>query len=169
MPFPFCMLVAQSCPTVCNPMDCSPPDFSVHGILQARILGRVAIPFSRESFWPRDWTRVSCIAGDSDALPSEPPGKPLFHFNYALISHCGCIFCSLSATARLAWLYFSFTVSGIDYLFFTVDLSNISVRFFFFLLNQELSPFQLKEALYDFFLWHIRITSIHSFALQGHY
>ena len=36
---------------------------SVHGILQARILEWVAIPFSRGSSWPRDWTRVSCIAG----------------------------------------------------------------------------------------------------------
>ena len=42
-------------------MDCSPPGSSVHGILQARILEWVAIPFSRESSWSRDWTWVSCI------------------------------------------------------------------------------------------------------------
>ena len=47
----------------CDPMDCSLPGFSVHGILQARILGWVAISFSRGSSWPRDWTLVSCIAG----------------------------------------------------------------------------------------------------------
>ena len=41
--------VAQSCPTLCDPMDCSPPGSSVHGILQARILEWVAISFSRES------------------------------------------------------------------------------------------------------------------------
>ena len=58
-----CVLVAQSCPILCDPMDCSPPDFSVHGILQARILEWVAIPFSRGSSQPRDRTRVSCIAG----------------------------------------------------------------------------------------------------------
>ena len=46
-----------------DPMDCSPPVSSVHGILQARILEWVAIPFSRWSFWPRDRTRVSCITG----------------------------------------------------------------------------------------------------------
>ena len=57
------VLVAQSCLTFCDPVDCSPPGFSVHGILQARILKWVAIPFSRGSSWPRDWTRVSCIAG----------------------------------------------------------------------------------------------------------
>ena len=44
-------------------MDCSPPGSSVYGILQARILEWVAIPFSRGSYWPRDRTQVSCIAG----------------------------------------------------------------------------------------------------------
>ena len=57
------MLLAQSCLILCNPMDCSPPGSSVHGILQARILEWVAIPFSRGSSQPRDWTWVSCIAG----------------------------------------------------------------------------------------------------------
>ena len=47
----------------CVPMDCSPPGSSVHGILQAKILEWVAIPFSRESSQPRDRTQVSCIAG----------------------------------------------------------------------------------------------------------
>ena len=48
------MLVTQSCLTLCNPMDCSPPGSSVHGILQARIPELVAIPFSRESSQPSD-------------------------------------------------------------------------------------------------------------------
>ena len=55
--------VTQSCPTPCNPMDCSPPGFSDHGILQARVLEWVAIPFSRGYSWPRDRTWVSSIAG----------------------------------------------------------------------------------------------------------
>ena len=46
----------------CDPMVCSPPGSSVHGILQARILEWVAIPFSRGSSWPRGQTQVSCIA-----------------------------------------------------------------------------------------------------------
>ena len=50
--------VAQSCPTLCNPMD-----YTVHGILQARILEWVAFPLSRESSQPRDRAQVSCIAG----------------------------------------------------------------------------------------------------------
>ena len=57
------VFVAQSCPTLCNPMDCNPPGSSVHGILQARILEWVAIPFSRGFSWPRDQTPVSSIAG----------------------------------------------------------------------------------------------------------
>ena len=50
--------VAQLCPTLCDPMDCSLPD-SVRGILQARILGWVTISSSRGSSQPRDWTRFS--------------------------------------------------------------------------------------------------------------
>ena len=56
------MLVTQSCPTLCNSMDCTPLGSSVHGISQARILRWVAIPFSRGSSWLRDRTQVSCIA-----------------------------------------------------------------------------------------------------------
>ena len=55
--------VTQSCPTLWESMDCSPPGSSVHGIFQVRILEWVAISFSRGSSQPRDWTWVSCIAG----------------------------------------------------------------------------------------------------------
>ena len=55
--------VAQSCPTLCDPIDCSLPHSFVHGIFQARVLERVAISFSRGSSWPRDRIQVSCIAG----------------------------------------------------------------------------------------------------------
>ena len=57
------VLVTYSCPTLCNTMDSSPPSSSVHGILQARIMEWLAIPFSRGSSQPRDWTQVSCITG----------------------------------------------------------------------------------------------------------
>ena len=59
----------QSCPTLCDPMD-----YTVHGILQARIMEWVAFPFSKGSSKPRDRTQVSCIA--EDPLPAEPQGKP---------------------------------------------------------------------------------------------
>jgi len=64
---------AQSCPTLCDPMDCSLPVSSVHEIFQARVLEWVAIPFSRGSSWPRDGT------SPADSLPffSEPPEKPI--------------------------------------------------------------------------------------------
>ena len=61
--------VAQSCPTLCNPMD-----YTVHGILQARILEWVAFPFSRGSSQPRDQTGSPAVQADS--LPVEPQGKP---------------------------------------------------------------------------------------------
>ena len=72
-----CMLkseseVAQSCPTLCDPINWSLPRSSVHGIFQARVLEWVAIYFSRGYSQPRDWTWVSRIVG---TLPSEPPGK----------------------------------------------------------------------------------------------
>ena len=51
------------CLTLCDPMDCSLPGSSVHGILQAKILEWGAVPFSRGSSQPRNQTRVSCIAG----------------------------------------------------------------------------------------------------------
>ena len=53
--------VVQSCPTLCNPMDYSLLGSSVHGILQAKILEWVGIPFSRGSSQSRDWTWVTCI------------------------------------------------------------------------------------------------------------
>ena len=57
------VLATQSCLTLCNPMDSRPPGSSVHGILQARILEYIVIPFSRESSCARDQTWVFCIAG----------------------------------------------------------------------------------------------------------
>ena len=57
------MSVAQLCLTLCDPVDCSPPGPSVHGILQARILEWVALSSSRGSSWPRNPTQVSHIAG----------------------------------------------------------------------------------------------------------
>ena len=67
-------LAAQSCPTLCDPTDCSIPGSSVHRILQVRILEWVAIPFSGSS-QPRDQTPSPALQADS--LPSEPPGKPI--------------------------------------------------------------------------------------------
>ena len=66
--------VAQSCLTLCDPMDCSLPGSSVHGIFQARVLKWVAISFSRDL--PNPGIEPGSPALQVDALPSEPPGKP---------------------------------------------------------------------------------------------
>ena len=65
------VLVAQSCLTLSNPMDCSPPGSSAHGLLQARILEWVAIPFSMGSSLPRIEPRSPALQADS--LWSEAP------------------------------------------------------------------------------------------------
>ena len=74
----FCIIlkycVSQWCLALCNPMVWSLPGSSVCGILQARTLEWVAIPFSRGSSQPRDQTRSPALQADSS--PSEPPGKP---------------------------------------------------------------------------------------------
>ena len=83
--FPICslpamhmyLLVAQSCLTLCDSMDCSPLVFSVHGILHARLLVWVAIPFSRGSSWPRDQSWISHIAGRFFTVWAT--GKPCIH------------------------------------------------------------------------------------------
>ena len=66
----------QSCPTLCDPMDCSPSGFSVHGILQARILEWGAMASSRGSSWPRDWTCVSCDSRISGGFFTTAKGRP---------------------------------------------------------------------------------------------
>ena len=93
---------------LCNPMDCSPPGSSVHGIFQARILEWVVIPFSRGSSWPRDWTHVSwvsCIAGGF--FTTEPLGKSFscayWPFIYLIWSNV----CSESLP-KFSLIYFSF-------------------------------------------------------------
>ena len=71
--------VTQSCPTLCNPTDCSLSGFSVHGIFQARVLEWVAISIPRGSSRPRNWTQVSCIAGRYFNLWVTRDSLPLNH------------------------------------------------------------------------------------------
>ena len=71
--------VPQSCPTLCYPMDCSPQSSSVHGILQARILERIAIFFFQGSSWTQELKSPALLA---DSLLSEPEGStPWILFN----------------------------------------------------------------------------------------
>ena len=86
------VLVAQSCPTLCDPMNYSPLGSSVHGILQARVLEWVAIPFSRGSSQLRDQTQFSCTGRQilyrvSQGLikPWNSPGKNTGMGNHSLL------------------------------------------------------------------------------------
>ena len=67
------LLVAQSCPTLCDSMNCSLPGSSVHGIFQARILERVLFPSPGDL--PDPWNEPGSPALQADSLPSEPPGN----------------------------------------------------------------------------------------------
>ena len=69
------MKVTQSCLTLCQPTDCSLPGSSVHGILQARILEQVAVPFSRGLFSIQG-SNPGLLHRQADSLPSEPSGSP---------------------------------------------------------------------------------------------
>ena len=78
------VLVAQSCPTLCNPMDCSLPGSSVCGILQARILEEVAMPLSRDLLDPGIQLRSPALQVDS--LPTEPPESPGESFQFSSVA-----------------------------------------------------------------------------------
>ena len=82
--------VAQSCPTLCDPMDYSLPGFSVHGIFQARVLEWGAISFSRGSSRPRDWTQVSCIVGRR-FYPLSHQGSRAGIFTQSQEALCTCV------------------------------------------------------------------------------
>ena len=104
--------VAQSCPTLCDPMDCSLPGSSIHGILQARILEWVAISFSRGSSQPRDQTRVSLIAGRRFNLwaTREAPSPEVCSNSCPLVQWC---YLTISSSAALfSFCLQSFPTSG---------------------------------------------------------
>ena len=70
----------QSCLTLCDPIDGSPPGFSVHGIFQARILEWGTIPvLGKKVFFPKPGIEPRSPTLQADSLPAEPPGKLLIH------------------------------------------------------------------------------------------
>ena len=77
--------VAQSCVTLCDPVDCSLPSSPIHGILQARILEWVAISFSRGSSLPRDRTRVSYTGGRRFNFWASREAQDLIKYSYKMI------------------------------------------------------------------------------------
>ena len=77
-----CMCV-QSRPSLCDPVDCNLPGFSVLGISQARILEWIAISYSRGLTWPRDQSHISCLAGRF--FTAEPLGKSTYIYRYIYV------------------------------------------------------------------------------------
>ena len=89
------VLVAQLCLILCDPMDCSPPGFSVHGILQARILEWIAIPFSRGL--PHPGIKTWSPAFQADSLPFELHKPSMQDFKQDLTrkrDECNCLMVS---------------------------------------------------------------------------
>ena len=99
-------MCAQLCLTLCDPMDCSPPGSSAHGISQARILEWVAMSFSRGSSHPRDQTNISCIAGR--LFITGPPGKHLININFATYYDDFFFIFFLQASLIVVWIINSF-------------------------------------------------------------
>ena len=79
-----CVSVAQSCPTLCDPTDCSPPGFSVHGIFQTRVLEWIAIPFPEEL--PNPGIEPWCPESQAGSLPFELQGSPQFILEYSQLT-----------------------------------------------------------------------------------
>ena len=114
---------------LCNPMDCSLPGSSVHGILQTRVLEWVAISFTKGSSWPMDQTHISCISSCANPVweseyrftdhpvtcqPTLGSLNILNEFNTRLVYFCGealvwfVIFLTLSCPALRSWSPLSF-------------------------------------------------------------
>ena len=88
-------------------MDCKLPGTSVYGILQARILEWVAVPFSRRSSWPGNQTPRSPVL-QTDSLPSEPPGEPK---EYVCTCKVGCC-CSVTQSCLTLWNTMDCSIPG---------------------------------------------------------
>ena len=71
-----CVLVTQSCPTLCNPMDCNPPGSSVHEIFQARIVE--GLPFPSPGDLPNPGIELGSLALQANSLLTELQGNPLY-------------------------------------------------------------------------------------------
>ena len=97
-------VLTQLCLTFCNPMDCSPPDFSVHGILQARILEWVDMPSSRESSWLREY-KVFTKTGQGPWLRGDSTLGPQYNKLHSTI----CIVLLSEFVSWNTWLQQYFT------------------------------------------------------------
>ena len=109
-----CMLSLESRPTLCDPMDCSPPGPSVYGLLQARILQWIVIPSSRGSSGPRDRTPhfLCLLHWQVGSLPLAPPGKVKVKVTQSCPILCHPMDCTVHGIPQariLEWVAFPFS------------------------------------------------------------
>ena len=148
--------VTQSCPTLCNPMDCSLPGSSLHGILQARVLEWVDISFSRGSSRSKDQTQVSHIpgrhfnlwatreAGTSTLPSSDSLGLHIYHslchgcslpgYSFTMIGSCVTLRCHMECHVA-SEVFFGHYVETTLYLFLLLLFCIVLFIFFGALFN----------------------------------
>ena len=150
------MLSLQSYPALCHPMGCSPPGSSVHGILQARILEWIAIPFSRGSSQSRDWTRVFCIAGRF--FTTEPLGKPLSQLQVHIY------FLFFGFLGKPFWLdLFKWVFSGIfcGWVYFDVEYNFLYLSFVYLTWKRAYLNFKINFNLLGFSFYYHWIINLY--------
>ena len=126
------VLVAQSCLTLCDPMDCTTPASSVHEMLQARILEWVANPFSMGSSQPRDWTQASCIAGRFFAIRATRD-TPICRCVYVCIYMCKYMYSIVVQLLSHVWLCDSMdcsTPGSSVHVFENFEITTLELQFF---------------------------------------
>ena len=127
--------VAQSCPTLCDPTDCSLPGSSVHGIFQARILEWVVISFSRGSSQPRDRTQVSRTAGRATSkAQTVPECIYILNFHHSTFSPALQEDFFLPIIQRIQ----HFLIWGTEQLFSKFPFLSLSLLHFFFFITEHL-------------------------------
>ena len=104
--------VTQPCPTLCNPMDCSLPGFSFHGIFQARVLEWVAISYSRISSQPRDRTQASLTITNSWSILKLMSIESVMSSNHLILCYPFLLPPSTIPSIRLFYSESFFTSSG---------------------------------------------------------
>ena len=144
------MTSSQSCPTLCHPVDCSPPSSTVYGILQARVLKWAAMLCSRGPSWPRDWrwslSLFSLLRWRVGPLQLMPPGKPSVYF-FCIIFHY-----RLLQDTRYSFLCYAACPC---YLF---DIHNVYFNSrllpsFFFLFSKQVKEFKCHWTDFAFFFF----------------
>ena len=108
--------------TLWNPMDCSPPGSSVHGIFQATILKWVAMPSSRGSSWPRDWIQVSYVSSLAGGFfTTSATWKVLLHIFLQNVKHCFPLLLKIFVKSLVVFLIsISFLIFNISFLLLTL-------------------------------------------------